>query len=267
MATDLKERREQVLRYLKAHANEWVDGTELANEKVGGSEGLRRVRELREAEHGGHRIVTRPHPDRTRSIFQYKLADPDPVLQHQLDDLMAQVPAVSEHPQPAPEPPPPMVTPGMANRQMLMVYNKETDRYELTKEVCVECGGMYDDDLTHRTTDAKHLRWEEAHKAQLTIGVPEQPAPFKFTEMPKKLDLSRMTICPRCRGYRRPGRERFNRKKGEIVKTEAEEFSRDPFRPTIKGEPNPCERCGGFGVIPQHIDQSPQGATDGTSAG
>ena len=40
-------RREQVLRYLQDHADEWVDGPELANAQVGGSEGLKRVRELR----------------------------------------------------------------------------------------------------------------------------------------------------------------------------------------------------------------------------
>jgi hypothetical protein len=66
-------RREQVLSKLKEHANEWVDGPELANAEVGGSEGLKRVRELR-AE--GHTIQTRKHPDKNRDIYQYRLVLP-----------------------------------------------------------------------------------------------------------------------------------------------------------------------------------------------
>ena len=51
----------------------WIDGPELANEKVGGSEGLKRLRELR-AE--GHQIQERKHPDPDRDIWQYRITIP-----------------------------------------------------------------------------------------------------------------------------------------------------------------------------------------------
>lgn len=272
-------RKDQVLRFLAQHSD-WIDGPELANERVGGSEGLKRVRELR-AE--GHRIITRPHPDRTRDIFQYKLVRPEslaPVVQHRLDEMLAearaegyndiavagiatQVPSgpAQEHPAPAtsPEPPPPMMTPGQAGRDFLIRRNEQGE-FELTKEVCVECGGVYDDDLEHRTTDARHLRWMEGEQkrsaGQLTIGVPEQPPPYRFTKMPEKIDMGTMAWCTRCEGKRRKKIERYSRKRGEIVVTEAEDFTRDPYHPTTKGEPNLCPRCGGLGVIPVHIEDN-----------
>lgn len=65
-------RREQVLAYLKDHKNGWVDGPNLANEEVGGSEGLKRLRELRA---DGYRIEQRRHPSPGRDIWQYRLVD------------------------------------------------------------------------------------------------------------------------------------------------------------------------------------------------
>jgi hypothetical protein len=62
-------RKEQVLSYLQAHKDEWVDGPELANERVGGSEGLKRRRELQSE---GHSFEVRKHPDPNRDIWQYK---------------------------------------------------------------------------------------------------------------------------------------------------------------------------------------------------
>lgn len=53
------QRRAQVLALLTARAGSWVPGPELATAEVGGSEGLRRVRELREIRHGGHKIEVR----------------------------------------------------------------------------------------------------------------------------------------------------------------------------------------------------------------
>jgi len=63
-------RKEQVLALLRENVNQWVDGPDLANEEVGGSEGLRRLRDLK-AE--GYLIQERPHPDRTRAVHQYRL--------------------------------------------------------------------------------------------------------------------------------------------------------------------------------------------------
>jgi hypothetical protein len=66
-------RKEQVLHRLAG--GDWVDGPELANEQVGGSEGLRRLRELRTE---GAVIEERKHPDSGRDIFQYRLVAPAP---------------------------------------------------------------------------------------------------------------------------------------------------------------------------------------------
>lgn len=48
----------------------WVNGPELATEEIGGSEGLRRVRELADE---GYKIETRRHPDPARDIWQYRI--------------------------------------------------------------------------------------------------------------------------------------------------------------------------------------------------
>jgi hypothetical protein len=68
-------RKDQVLAVLRERmddpfTNGWVDGTDLANEQVGGSEGLKRLRELRQE---GYLIQERAHPDRSRAIHQYRL--------------------------------------------------------------------------------------------------------------------------------------------------------------------------------------------------
>lgn len=247
-------RKAQVLRYLEQHADQWVDGPDLANAQVGGSEGLKRVRELRA---DGHRIITRPHPNRSRDVFQYRLVSPEriaPVVQERLDQMLAQ--GTMLPPGPAPITPTP-ITPAAAGRPFLMRRSPDGS-FELTKEVCVECGGMYDDDLAHRTSDRRHLRWVEASRKQadqLTVGVPEQPPPYKFTSMPERMDMATMAICPRCRGFRRPGRAESVTRRGIIKAQAAEDFTRDPYRPSTKGEPNPCERCGGFGVVPQHVEE------------
>lgn len=70
-------RKEQVFKVLKDYLGMWVDGTALANEQVGGSEGLKRLRELRRdlAAEGRYAIQQRPHPDKARSIYQYRLVE------------------------------------------------------------------------------------------------------------------------------------------------------------------------------------------------
>ncbi len=64
-------RKEQVLDRLVEAAGGWVDGSELATVEVGGSEGLKRLRELRDE---GYNIEGRHHPDPNRDIWQYRLA-------------------------------------------------------------------------------------------------------------------------------------------------------------------------------------------------
>lgn len=63
-------RRELVLARLLAADGRWVDGTEIASAHVGGSEGIRRLRELR-AE--GRLIEERRHPDPRLTRWQYRL--------------------------------------------------------------------------------------------------------------------------------------------------------------------------------------------------
>ena len=65
-------REEQVLYVLETYVGRWVDGPLLANEKVGGSEGLKRLRELKQK---GHLIQKRKHPDPRRAIYQYRLVE------------------------------------------------------------------------------------------------------------------------------------------------------------------------------------------------
>lgn len=62
-------RKQQVLQHLISQRNHWVDGPALANEEVGGSEGLRRLRELIDE---GYPIESRRHPSPTRDIWQYR---------------------------------------------------------------------------------------------------------------------------------------------------------------------------------------------------
>jgi hypothetical protein len=59
----------RVLDYLRRCAPEWVDAPELTDSVVGGSEGLRRVRELRQE---GWEIETRPAPG-SQTAWQYRL--------------------------------------------------------------------------------------------------------------------------------------------------------------------------------------------------
>jgi len=66
-------RKQQILTYLTLRKDEWVDGPDIANERIGGSEGLRRLRELRA---DGYVIQQRRHPEPERAIWQYRLTDP-----------------------------------------------------------------------------------------------------------------------------------------------------------------------------------------------
>lgn len=65
-------RKAAVLALLRSANGSWVDGSDIATADVGGSEGLRRLRELREAD--GWPIERRPHPTRATS-WQYRLCD------------------------------------------------------------------------------------------------------------------------------------------------------------------------------------------------
>lgn len=61
-------RQDAVFAYLIANINQWVDGFALTEPNIGGSEGLRRLRELRRM---GYPIQKRRKED--SSAFQYRL--------------------------------------------------------------------------------------------------------------------------------------------------------------------------------------------------
>ncbi len=63
-------RAQEVLAVLSRAQGQWVNGSALATAEVGGSEGLKRLRELRAS---GLPIEKRRHPDSRRTIFQYRL--------------------------------------------------------------------------------------------------------------------------------------------------------------------------------------------------
>lgn len=69
-------RKAQVRAFLIDHLGEWVDGVELANEQVGGSEGLKRLRELRDE---GYLIQKRQKPGSDQ--YQYRLVEQAGMIQ------------------------------------------------------------------------------------------------------------------------------------------------------------------------------------------
>ena len=63
-------RKDKVLNLLRENLNVWIEGPRIASPEVGGSEGLKRLRELRE---DGHKIETKPHPNKKRDVWVYRL--------------------------------------------------------------------------------------------------------------------------------------------------------------------------------------------------
>jgi hypothetical protein len=229
-------RREQVLKYLQDHAGQWVDGPDLATEAVGGSEGLRRLRELREE--GQHDIRRRMHPDRSRGTFQYKLVPKAAVF----DVVKA---SKGEQPwSPVPGPPEPADT-----------YDyRPPDKPRGTHLGRTQSGEfvvVYDGPPPLVDDEQQVILIAEG---QVDLGVPEEPT-FKYTEMPKALDMGKHRRCPLCQGYRRPIFEKDPVSGRKIVPAVGakpkivayEDHCRDP-RKGKKGAP--CERCNGFGVVP-----------------
>lgn len=83
-------RKEQILKLLLDNLGQWVDGPRLASEEVGGSEGLRRLRELRA---DGHRIQQRHHPDAERDIWQYRIVAETDIVPPTRPGTISQPPA------------------------------------------------------------------------------------------------------------------------------------------------------------------------------
>jgi hypothetical protein len=214
-------RAEQVLHRLRQAGGSWVDGPDLANEEVGGSEGLKRLRELREA---GHDIRKRQHPDPDRDIYQYRLVPPqeamytvDPsveIEEHQRVEIAIE-PTTVAIPPPAYEP---------AEKYDYRRTKSKTNDYRLGKTADGKYAVVYDGpDEPLPVPDE-----------QVDMGVPIAPQ-LKFTKMPTHLELGSQVICPRCKG----------RRKHNKATDRYAEKTHDPYHPT-----QDCMRCDGFGVIP-----------------
>lgn len=244
-------RRDQVFARLKEANGGWVDGPDLANEQVGGSEGLRRLRELVEDEHVN--VRKRRHPDPDRDIWQYRLvpppldipiedgpATPAGFLAESIEKALA-MPEPSEPPvYPRPDPPKPQT------RMSNAVKRKEDGTFEYVPP-------------------------------QRSIPIPEQPlipaaepelAPgSSFTSMPTKVTFGEVAVCPRCRQKTSRGRPKKKElteeqaKRKEIMdrrkSTNAEDTTglvddsgfalyRDPYDRKAR----PCSRCNGYGIVP-----------------
>jgi len=222
-------RKEQVLERLRAAHGGWVDGTELATAAVGGSEGLKRLRELR-AE--GHDIRKRAHPSGGKDIYQYRLVPQQAQIvgaitaSHMEGDVRVvdavRVDAVVLTPEPA-------------------------ETYDYKREPVRSAKAHLG-----RTEDGRYIMVRDEPPAvpagQMDMGVPAEVAGSKFTTMPGHLELGRTVPCPVCGGYRRAIRERDpitnkQKKGGKIIAYE--ELSRDPRK-----QSESCQRCNGFGVVP-----------------
>ncbi len=231
----------------------WVDGPDLANEVVGGSEGLKRLRELRDPEFGGYDIRMRRHPEAERSIFQYRLVGGRELSSVELrngdtihlNTTMTETEIVDvqvdhidragqstlseqmheERERPVPEP-------------------AEVYEYKQPREPVGESRAHLG-----KTEDGRYVYVrDEPLPGQIEAFDNVDAGGDKFHKMPTILELGRTVPCPRCRGYRRAVRERdpiTNKqlKGGKIIGYE--DYSRDPHKPS-----DTCPRCNGFGVVP-----------------
>jgi hypothetical protein len=209
-------RKELVLQLLMSRQNEWVNGPEIANERVGGSEGLRRLRELRDDD--GHPIEERRHTNPERDIWQYRLTSRESF------DVSSMPPAFREPDEtPTPEVSSPnetawSVTPGDVGRDFPL--RKDADgKISIVWLICEECGGGYSIWADHLRSE-QHRKW--LAKSQTLEGrtpMPIQPEPetYRFTKLPDRIDFGTATVCPKCRGKK------------------------------IKAG---CRRCNDFGIVP-----------------
>jgi hypothetical protein len=234
-------RKQQVELYLRTRLNQWVDGTELANERVGGSEGQRRLRELRkDLAASTYDIEMRSHPDPDKDIFQYRMTQrsvPRPPYTPPVpaSPMQAANRVVSERPPEGLNAP---ARRGYTTDHGHVEYDPTTDTYV----------AVYTGPPAGETPPVA--------EGQLEIGVPTEDG-LKFTVMPEKLDFETQRPCPKCHGLHRAINEvdpvtkktvkELNGKTGKLVNKTIgyEPFTRNPNKPSEE-----CPRCNGFGLIP-----------------
>lgn len=243
-------RKEQVHNYLRVRLNQWVDGPNLANEQVGGSEGLKRLRELRaELSGSSYDIEMRSHPEPDRDIFQYRMtqrAIPQPA-----------------HTDPVPAPPMQAANGVTAERSPTrlnaperrdITYRGAKGRVEYDPET----------DTYVAVYDGPPAGIEETPDplpGQTDMGVETQDG-LKYATKPERLDFGKSRPCPKCHGIHRaineyepdptnPKKQRavkvFNGATGKLVNKTIgyEDWTRNPSKPSEE-----CPRCNGFGLIP-----------------
>lgn len=252
-------RKEQVLAYLEEHRNQWVDGPDLATEVVGGSEGLRRLRELRLS--GDYDIRERRHPDPQRDIWQYRLVVITGVklLHISLDDIADAIDdAKPNYASPATEAarreeealPPPLDLPA---EPAVSPWPADHDQTRMSSAVKRKEDGTFEYVPPQRPLVTTPLE------------IPEQPATAKYDRMPTKLVWGEMAICPRCRQKTTRGRkpkpkddsnvpEHVRQRKAKAAAKEGptliDQYGVLLYRDPTSDKPKPCERCNGYGIVP-----------------
>lgn len=273
-------RKQQVLDYLWDRQNQWVDGPNLATEAVGGSEGLRRLRELRLE--GNHDIRERRHPDAQRDIWQYMLVEVAGPTDRTHGDSAHSDPALSRQRVPAP------LALDLDLDDTKPAYpDHATERARREEEAAAAARLGPDPEPAPSAWPADHgqtsIRSAVRKKEdgtfeyvppqrplveQLTTPPdPPQPMAAKFESLPKQIRWGEMAICPRChmkttRGRKTkakdpddPGlvpehiRQRKSKSKDEgpaLQDIDGVLLYRDP----TSRKPKPCERCNGYGIVP-----------------
>ena len=221
-------RKELVLQLLLQHKGEWVDGTRIASAEVGGSEGLKRLRELRQ---DGHDIRMRKHPDARRDIYQYRLVT---------QMIVSSAPSNPIYDAMVRPNSPEAWTPADAGRNFPLRKNDDGS-IEIVWEVCEECGGRYAVRADHLVGE-EHKRWQTVHQTiEGQVAIPETPQPpiYKYREQPVGVKFGDAVVCPRCRGIRRP------EKMLKAGLRPADTMCMDPKDHSIY-----CQRCDGWGIVP-----------------
>jgi len=259
-------RKEQVLAYLQDHRNQWVDGPSLATEVVGGSEGLRRLRELRLS--GDYDIRERRHPDAHRDIWQYMLVVMEYITPFAIDRASFGLPpldlseafddAKPNYPDPTEEAArrveealldPPMPDPAPSP------WPADSGQTPMSQAVRRKEDGTFE-----------YVPPQRALVEQLEIPAdPVQPVGAKYDRMPQRLIWGDMAICPRCRQKTTRGRKakpkddattpdhiRQRKAKAEAKEGPAliDDYGVLLYRDPTSAKAKPCERCNGYGIVP-----------------
>ena len=275
-------RKEQVLAYLRDYRNQWIDGPSLATEAVGGSEGLRRLRELRLS--GDYDIRERRHPDPHRDIWQYMLVEAAGPTDRTHGDSAHSDPALSPRRVPAPlvldldldlDDTKPTYPDHATERARREEEAAAATRLDLDPEPApsawpADHGQTRISDALKRKEDGtfEYVPPQRPLVEQLeTPPDPPQPPASKFDSLPKQLRWGEMAVCPRCkmkttRGRKTkpkdpedPGlvpehiRQRKSKSKDDgptLQDADGVLLYRDPHSRKAK----PCERCNGYGIVP-----------------